>query len=119
MFEDRVLRWVALHFKAAIRLPDFAARYEGEEFALVLPETPLDGGILVAARLRRAIESMKLPNPSVENKNPEPLNFSISIGVSNFPDDGSSPNDIINRADQALCKAKKEGRNKVVGSSDI
>ena len=118
MFGDRVLREVAHHFKAVIRLPDFAARYGGEEFALVLPETPLDGGILVAERLRRAIESMKMTNPSVVNKNPEPLNFSVSIGVSNFPDDGSSPNDIINRADQALYKAKRKGRNRVVGSLD-
>ena len=73
----------------------------------------------MAERLRRAIESMKLANPSVVNEDPEPLNFSVSIGVSNFPDDGSSPSDIINRADQALYKAKREGRNNVVGSSYI
>jgi PleD family two-component response regulator len=83
----------------AIRTTDLVFRYGGEEFAIIYPETPKQGGIEVAKRmLNLAKENMPLP---------------ISIGLSCFPDDAENKDDLIKRADEALYQAKRLGKNRI------
>jgi diguanylate cyclase (GGDEF)-like protein len=86
---------------------DVVARYGGEEIAIVLPETPKEYGILVAKRLRHLIENFSF---SFNNIN---IEVTISLGVSNYPEDGETVEELINLADEALYRAKKAGKNKV------
>ncbi|MFC1683769.1 GGDEF domain-containing protein, partial [Candidatus Zixiibacteriota bacterium] len=90
----------------SIRGVDFAARYGGEEFAVILPECEKLGAILVAQRIREKVEEFANPHQ-------ETYNLTVSAGVSTFPEDGQTASDVVNKADQALYRAKKEGRNKV------
>ena len=93
-----------VHFR--LREHDIAARYGGDEFVLVLPETPRTGAAITAERLRKAVEShpFDLDVPTV----------TLSIGVANFPEDGQDRDELIRAADTALYVAKGSGRNRVV-----
>jgi diguanylate cyclase len=92
-----------------IKGQDTAARYGGEEFAVILPDTPLVSGAKVAETLRRAIETRELINKS-DNK--KLGSITISIGVAELRA-GEQPATLIERADEALYKAKNAGRNRV------
>ena len=106
---DIVLKKTAELFKNAVRNVDIAARYGGEEFSIILPNTTLDGAILVANRLREKIETTEYPGQE------EPLSVTSSFGVAQYnAEKDESSKDLIKRADTALYKAKEEGRNKVV-----
>ncbi|MBF0501222.1 MAG: CHASE2 domain-containing protein [Candidatus Riflebacteria bacterium] len=108
---DIVLREVATVVKKSLREIDIAARYGGEEFCVVLPETSLDGALIVAERIRRNIETM--PISRFESRG-EPLRVTISIGVCAVPEhDVNIPDDMVKLADQALYQAKGKGRNRV------
>lgn len=106
---DTALRHVARLIASTLRQNDVAARYGGEEFALVLRGIGKDGAQVVADRVRRHVAEQPCPRG--------PL--TISLGVAEFPADGSTPGEIIERADRALYQAKITGRNRVVvwGSS--
>jgi len=93
-----------VHFR--LREHDIAARYGGDEFVLVLPETPKTGTAITAERLRKAVEEhpFDLEVPAV----------TLSIGVASFPDDGEDRDGLIRAADTALYVAKASGRNRVV-----
>ncbi len=104
---DEVLKKIGRILMDNIRAIDFASRYGGEEFTVILPEVSLDGAVIVAERIREAVE-----------KNPVRINgkeavVTLSIGVATFPDDALSREDLIDRADKALYLAKRTGRNKV------
>jgi two-component system cell cycle response regulator len=105
---DTVLSAVADAIRKGRRCYDIAARYGGEEFVLVLPSTPLQGGITVAEELRRIVRKISFGPPL------EKLSVTISAGVAAFPaacvDDVDS---LIREADNALYRAKKNGRNRV------
>lgn len=105
---DRVLENVAAAIQKTIRTGDLAARYGGEEFALILPNTDLDGSLIVAERLRQLIENLRVKGP----KNEE-LKVTISIGTSTFPEHAEVADDLIECADIALYAAKNAGRNRV------
>jgi len=90
-----------------IREIDIAGRYGGEEFGVVLPETDLTGAMLVAERIRKAVESAQIQAYD------QVVQTTISIGVAIFPQDGDFTDAIIDKADWALYRAKSQGRNTV------
>ncbi|MFH1741978.1 MAG: diguanylate cyclase [bacterium] len=105
---DKVLAAVANRAKSMCRSYDVLGRYGGEEFLFVLPGADLAAGEFVAERVRRALES----EPVVTD--PEPIRLTASFGVGQFsPDLHSNPDSILRPADEALYRAKREGRNRV------
>jgi diguanylate cyclase (GGDEF)-like protein len=108
-FGDKVLREVAAVLRRAVRSVDLAARYGGEEFVLVLEGAGAQGGLLMAERIRQEIEKMVFRNES------GPVRITLSLGFAVYPDHGVDKECLISRADQALYRAKKQGRNRVVG----
>jgi diguanylate cyclase (GGDEF)-like protein len=106
---DLILAGVARALKRGLRKYDSAYRYGGEELALLLPETILDGGLRIAERLRKQIQGRQFTSESGEK-----LSVTISLGVAEFESKMSAIDDLISRADQALYHAKRTGRNRVV-----
>jgi two-component system cell cycle response regulator len=103
-----VLRDVAQLLQHEVRSVDIVARYGGEEFIVVLPETPTDGAVAFAERIRERIESRMFESTG------HSLLLTTSIGVATFPSARvTSMEDLIARADEALYRAKAEGRNRV------
>jgi diguanylate cyclase len=108
---DRVIRFVANTVKRLIKGKDTAARFGGEEFTIVLPDTPCAGANALAENIRKAIADARL----VRSDTREPLSpITVSIGVSCYRN-GENMNALIDRADQAVYSAKAAGRNRVVG----
>jgi diguanylate cyclase (GGDEF)-like protein len=107
---DERLRQVAEVLKKSIHRPgDVAARYGGEEFALLLPGTMQAGAGLLADRVRRAVEALNLPHSESAYQR-----VTLSCGVAAmWPHAGQQPAELIERADQALYRAKEDGRNRV------
>jgi diguanylate cyclase (GGDEF)-like protein len=103
---DSLLVILAGFLKESVRQVDFVARYGGEEFAIVLPECNREEALVVAERVRSRIEACQNPHR-------ERYNLTISAGVSTFPTDGDSKEALLDQADQALYRAKEEGRNRV------
>jgi diguanylate cyclase len=104
---DRLLRAVAELLGRNKRATDFVARLGGEEFVLLLPDTPLAAAALVANKLRGAIEGA-----TFQHKGSREL-VTISAGISEFRP-GDTPSVVYDRADRALYRAKEEGRNRCV-----
>jgi diguanylate cyclase len=111
---DQVLRLVALSVKQNVKGADLAARFGGEEFAVILPNTPLRSGLTVAEHIRRAVMSKEL----VKRSTGENLGrITISIGAATFRP-GDTAAGLIERADACLYAAKRGGRNRVVCETD-
>lgn len=108
---DHVLRAVGSSLKSVVNRPsDLPARYGGEEFSIILPETDKGGGLLIAERLRREIELLKIDH----ERSSVSKYVTVSIGVSAIvPDEGISSDVLIKEADKALYESKRQGRNKV------
>ncbi len=107
---DDVLRDFALRIKRSIRGIDLACRYGGEEFVVVMPETDMAVAAMVAERLRRRIAAE--PFAIEEGKRTVPV--TISIGIAGLRGKEDSAAAVLKRADQALYRAKRDGRNRVV-----
>jgi len=107
---DEVLRQVGRVFGAKLRGGDLAARYGGEEFLLVLPGSNQVGGKILAERLRKTIEDLRIAGPK------EPFSVTSSFGVASVcgPGCAGKIKELIGRADTALYSAKHGGRNRVV-----
>jgi diguanylate cyclase (GGDEF)-like protein len=101
---DLVIRTIAATIRNSCREIDFAARYGGEEFTVILPETPLSGAIQVADRIRERIAAEYVPRIGT---------ITASVGVSNYPVNALTKEDLIRVADQALYIAKNGGRDRV------
>jgi two-component system cell cycle response regulator len=106
---DDVLREFAIRIKKSIRGIDLACRYGGEEFVVVMPETDMAVATVVAERLRRRIASEPFPLAEGARK----VEVTISIGIATLRR-GESAAAVLKRADQALYRAKRDGRNRVV-----
>jgi len=105
---DVVLGAVAMLAQRQLRAYDSAARYGGEEFVLVIPGTTLAGGVMVAERLRQAVLEHTFPPPL------EDLTVTISAGVATYPSPNvDSVDSLFRQADEALYRAKQNGRNRV------
>lgn len=100
---DEVLRMTAQCLKAVLRSADVAARFGGEEFCLLLPQTTLSEARLIAERIRERIEQTDFPNRKI----------TVSVGVASYSPFQNSPREIIEAADKALYQAKRIGKNNV------
>jgi diguanylate cyclase (GGDEF)-like protein len=107
---DIVLKIIAKTFPQAFKRPaDFAARWGGEEFIALLPNTRLEGAMEMAEKIRSDIEKIAIPYNEGET-----IKITISIGVNSLvPELKSSTNAFISNADKALYAAKAAGKNKV------
>lgn len=107
---DDLLRKLAEVLSKDLRQTDLIARYGGEEFAVILPETSKAEALQVAERMRAAVES------KVNEGGPWKQTVTVSIGVAVFPEDGRTAEQLLAAADAAMYVAKRQGRNRVVGS---
>lgn len=105
---DHLLKYFSQLILETIRPSDIAARYGGEDFLIILPETSQEEAHAVAERLQKKISLY----PFRIDSRKEDILFTISIGVSSFPEYGQSADELIALADMALYKAKKEGKDK-------
>ena len=106
---DTALKAVSEIFSSRIRAEDIACRYGGEEFTIMLPDMNLAGAVERAESIRRSVASLHVPVGKEMVGD-----FSISIGVAFYPDDGETGDLLLRRADLALYRAKRDGRNQVV-----
>jgi diguanylate cyclase (GGDEF)-like protein/putative nucleotidyltransferase with HDIG domain len=110
---DAVLRGVADVFQLHLRHYDVAARFGGEEFALLLPETTPEQAFEIAERIRRAVADASFEVDTAS----DPIRATVCLGVASFPADGADANELIHQADLAVYRAKLQGRNRVVGAT--
>jgi diguanylate cyclase (GGDEF)-like protein len=104
---DKILKELASLVKNQSRKMDFVCRYGGEEFTILLPQTEKKEAFLIAERIRADIEKYPFIKEDIlPNKK-----LTASVGLSCFPDDGSSPAEIISHSDTALYQAKQKGKN--------
>ncbi|MEN2394930.1 GGDEF domain-containing protein [Pseudomonas halotolerans] len=103
---DRVLKIIASVLRRRLRGGDFIARFGGEEFVLLVPDTPLASGAGLAETLRAAIEACPFHFKG------EPVTITVSVGMTAFKS-GEHSDSVLKRADQALYRAKNAGRNRV------
>ena len=104
---DQALKMLASILLANIRAEDVACRYGGEEFLILLPNMPLGAAIQRAEVWRSAVEELSVTMGDFN------ITFTISLGVAAYPEHGKTPDDLTRCADQALYRAKHEGRNQV------
>ena len=107
---DEVFRLIAKHIKSIFPEPCLGFRGNRDAFEILVPNSSKEPAFLKAEELRKVICETKLNYVSADGK---PMSQTISVGVSSYPDDGSRPADIFRRADSALLRAKKSGRNTV------
>jgi diguanylate cyclase (GGDEF)-like protein len=105
---NRLLRQLTRLVQAELRYTDVLARYGGDEFIVLLPETPGKGAFEVAGRIRDAVAGAPL---DLDGRR---VNCSVSIGIATHPADGSTLDAVVARADRAMYQAKQSGRNRVM-----
>ena len=103
---DSVLRAVARALRRVVRDSDYAVRYGGEEFLVVLTNSNVDGALRVAQALHEAVSELRAPTSA-------PTRVTASIGVAVFPDHGQELDDVVLAADQAMYQAKRDGRDRI------
>jgi diguanylate cyclase (GGDEF)-like protein len=105
---NRLLQHLVRCIREQLRGSDVVARFGGDEFILLLPETNSKGAIEIAERIRRAVEVSRFDVRGGDT------NVTISQGVASYPEDGGNLDIILDKADKAMYRAKQRGRNKVV-----
>ena len=115
---SKTIEEIGFSIMTNLRSGDAAARFGGDEFAAFLLDADLRQGVVAAERMRASIEKY---NFSVvrQAKSKETHHITVSIGVASFPDDSSDPIELVEMADSALYRAKREGRNRVAAYRDM
>ncbi|MFH2050370.1 MAG: sensor domain-containing diguanylate cyclase [bacterium] len=103
-----VLRDLAKIIHSCIRDVDIFVRYGGEEFVVILPQTPQNEAIVIGNRIREQVEKT-----AIDAGKHGLLNVTVSVGISSFPENGRPQEELVTVADEALYQAKDEGRNLV------
>jgi diguanylate cyclase (GGDEF)-like protein len=103
---DSVLRAVARAVRRVVRDSDYAVRYGGEEFLIVLTNSTAEGAMRVAQALQAALAELRPPASDMKR-------VTASIGVAVFPDHGQEMDDVVGAADHAMYEAKREGRDRI------
>jgi diguanylate cyclase (GGDEF)-like protein len=111
---DVRLKEIADLLRVNVRDPDVAVRYGGEEFAVILPNTPKTGALRLAERLRQAAE---ICAPYGTGNHSPVAGYTISLGVATFPDDATSLEELLLAADNAELTAKRLGKNRVYAAN--
>jgi diguanylate cyclase (GGDEF)-like protein len=106
---DRVLAAVGLVVSEGVRRIDTAARYGGDEFVVLLPETDPTGAFVLAEKIRIGVNELDLALPD------DAIRPSLSVGVVSYPDDGSTADELMISADRAMYTSKRAGKNRVTG----
>jgi diguanylate cyclase (GGDEF)-like protein len=101
-----LLREMAGLFTQQVRSWDLVAKYGGDEFTLILPQTGRDGAVVAAERMRAAVEAHTFPLAARGS-------ITISLGIAVYPEDALDPIGLIRASDQSLYRAKRNGRNRV------
>ena len=109
---DAVLKGIADVFREQLRHYDVPARFGGEEFSILLPETTAEQAREIAERIRQAVAARTFGGENIR-----PIRVTISVGVATFPGDATDPNALIHEADLAVYRAKLQGRNRVLAAS--
>ena len=104
---DAVLKRFVLFCEDTLRKSDLFALYGGEEFVIMLPNTPSLGAAIIAERIRATVEGLSVTYEK------QSIHFTISIGISLVLDSDTNSSAVLSRADAALYQAKKKGRNKI------
>lgn len=112
---DAVLIELGHIINKSIREYDIAARFGGEEFAILLPETGRDRGWALAERIRQAVAATGFIIPTQE----QPIHVTMSLGLACFPQDARTATDLQHCADIAVYQAKRRGRNRTVIAGDV
>lgn len=106
---DEILRWFGNLLKTIIRGADIACRYGGEEFTLILPDASVDDAYKRMEEIRSEIKSQVIRHKEIELSG-----FTISMGVSIFPEHGETAEMLLKKADNALYRAKDAGRDRII-----
>lgn len=104
---DRVIGGVGEVIRDGVRRIDIAARYGGDEFVVLLPETDPTGAYVLAEKIRIGVAELVLPGMDVRT--------SMSVGVVSYPGDGRNADELLISADQAMYSSKRSGKNRVMG----
>lgn len=110
---DEVLREFAARIRSTVRGADLACRYGGEEFVVVMPDTPMELATSVAERLRAIIEDKPFHVRSIDRE----LSITASLGIATSSGAFGAPDELLRHADKALYEAKHTGRNRVVAAA--
>jgi diguanylate cyclase (GGDEF)-like protein len=105
---DRALRSVADVIKFGVRKIDVPARYGGDEFVVLLPETDPTGGYVLGEKIRQGVAELVVPGTEVRT--------SMSVGMVSYPDDGRTADELMISADRAMYASKRLGKNRVMGT---
>ena len=106
---DVVLRGVAQLIRSGLRGIDIAARYGGDEFVALLPETDQDGAYVAAEKIRQSAAELVVETGGRQ------ITTSLSIGVVSYPEDGQTSDELMIAADEAMYSSKRLGKNRIVG----
>ncbi|PYG56822.1 PleD family two-component system response regulator [Rhizobium sp. UGM030330-04] len=110
---DEVLREFAARIRSTVRGADLACRYGGEEFVVVMPDTPMELAASVAERLRAIVEDKPFYVRSIDRE----LSITASLGIATSSGAFGTPDELLKQADKALYEAKHAGRNRVVAAA--
>ena len=118
MTGSKTIEEIGFSIMTNLRSGDAAARFGGDEFAAFLLDADLAQGLVAAERIRTSIEGYEFSviRPGHEQ---QLHHITVSIGVSSFPDDSLDPIELVEMADSALYRAKREGRNRVAAYRDV
>jgi diguanylate cyclase (GGDEF)-like protein len=104
---DRALHAVADVIRLGVRRIDVPARYGGDEFVVLLPETDPTGGYILGEKVRQGVAELAIPGTE--------LRTSLSVGLVSYPQDGRTADELMISADRAMYASKRLGKNRVTG----